>query len=401
MLPASPPDRTAPRLGDTWADSEPPLAARHRAGEAADKPTWRSPELSVVVATLNERDNVVALVTALERALADTHWEVIFVDDDSPDGTAEAVRAIARMNPRVRCLRRIGRRGLAGACIEGMLASSARAVAVMDGDLQHDEMLLPRMLEAVRLGADLAVATRFGQGATAEDGLSPVRALASRIANRVAATLIGTRLSDPMSGFFMIRRDAFDALAPRLSTQGFKLLLDIVASQREPLAIVELPFRFRARNHGVSKLDGVVAMDLAGLLLAKLSGDRLPVRFVLFALVGATGLLVHLAVLKAALSTTAVAFDAAQAMAAYAAMTWNFALNNRLTYRDRRLKGWAALRGLLSFYVVCSVGAVANVGVASWVYGGTPSWWLAGTAGALMGVVFNYAASSAVTWRQR
>jgi dolichol-phosphate mannosyltransferase len=362
---------------------------------------WTSPELSVVVATLNERDNVAALIGALERALAGTHWEVIFVDDDSPDGTAEVVRAIARANPRVRCLRRIGRKGLAGACIEGMLASSARAVAVMDGDLQHDEALLPRMLEAVRLGADLVVATRFGEGGTAETGLSPVRAWGSRVANRTAAMLLGTRLSDPMSGFFMIRRDTFDALAPRLSTQGFKLLLDIVVSQREPLAIVELPFRFRVRQHGVSKLDGIVAMDLAGLMLAKLSGDRLPVRFVLFATVGATGLLVHLAALKALLGTTSIAFDAAQALAAYAAMTWNFALNNRLTYRDRRLRGWGALRGLLSFYVVCSVGAVANVGVASWVYGGSPSWWLAGTAGALMGAVFNYGASSAITWRQR
>ena len=121
----------------------------------------------------------------------------------------------------------------------------------------------------------------------------------------------------------------------------------------------------------------------------------------LFALVGASGLLVHLIVLRALVDTSGVESDGAQTCAAYVAMTWNFLLNNRLTYRDRRLHGWQALKGLASFYVVCSVGAVANVGVASWIYRGEPSWWLAGTAGALMGAVFNYAASSIFTWRQR
>jgi dolichol-phosphate mannosyltransferase len=363
--------------------------------------SWQSPELSVVIPTLNERDNVPLLVDQLERALAGTHWEAIFVDDDSADGTAQVVRELARSNPRVRCIRRIGRRGLAGACIEGMLASSALAVAVMDGDLQHDEALLPRMLDSVRAGADLVVATRFAEGGTADAGFSAVRAWGSRLAVAATQRLMGVQLSDPMSGFFVMRREAFEALAPRLSSQGFKLLLDIIASQQAPLRVEEHPYQFRARRHGASKLDSLVVLDLAGLMLAKLSGDRLPVRFLLFAMVGASGLVVHLAALKGALSLAGLGFDLSQAVAAYAAMTWNFVLNNQLTYRDRRLKGWEALKGLVSFYVVCSVGAVANVGVASWVYGGEPSWWLAGTAGALMGAVFNYAASSAITWRQR
>jgi dolichol-phosphate mannosyltransferase len=376
-----------------------------RAGERLAAPgfeTRGSPELSVIIPTLNERENVRHLLARLESALAGIHWEAIFVDDDSPDGTADLVRGLGRADARVRCIRRIGRRGLAGAGIEGMLAASASCVAVMDADLQHDETLLPRMLARLRGGADLVVATRFAPGGSAETGLSAARAWGSRLAGRVARRLVGTPISDPMSGFFMMRQEAFEALAPRLSTQGFKLLLDIVAAQApHPLRIAELPYRFAARRHGASKLDGLVVLDYAGLLLAKLSGDRLPVRFVLFALVGASGLLVHLFALMAALSLARLAFDQAQALAAFAAMTWNFALNNRLTYRDRRLRGRAALTGLLSFYAVCSIGALANVGVASWVYGGQPTWWLAGTAGALMGAVFNYAASSAVTWRQR
>jgi dolichol-phosphate mannosyltransferase len=357
------------------------------------------PLLSVVVPTFNEVENIPLLVARLAAALPGIRWEVIFVDDNSPDGTAAAARQLAQIDPRVRCLRRIGRRGLAGACIEGMLASSAVAVAVMDGDLQHDETQLSRMLARIDHGADLVVGARFSPGGDAAGGLSRVRHLGSRVATLAARRLLGVQLSDPMSGFFMMRRDVFDAVAPRLSTQGFKVLLDIVASCRQPLQVVELPFVFRARRHGRSKLDTLVVFEFLGLLLAKLSGDWLSVRFLAFALVGATGLLVHLWVLRQAL-VLGLAFDWSQMVAAYVAMTSNFVLNNQLTYRDRRLKGLAALRGLLTFYLVCSVGTLANVGVANWIYGTRPSWWLAGTAGAMMGLVFNYAASSVLTWQR-
>jgi dolichol-phosphate mannosyltransferase len=357
------------------------------------------PELSIIIPTFNEAQNVPLLVARLSEALAGIRWEATFVDDNSPDGTAAAARAIACRDARVRCMRRIGRRGLAGACIEGMLASSSPVVAVMDGDLQHDETLLPRMLENVRQGADLVVGTRNAAGGEAPKGLSPWRQFVSRLATQFARRLLGVRLSDPMSGFFVIRRDLFDAMAARLSTQGFKVLLDIVASSPQRLKIVEVPYEFGPRRHGRSKLDSLVVIEYLGLLLAKLTGDRLSMRFVLFSLVGVTGLAVHLLALQQALGF-GVHFDVAQGLAALAAMSSNFILNNQLTYRDRRLRGLAALRGLLTFYAVCSVGTIANVGVAHWVYGGRAVWWLAGTAGAAMGVVFNYAATSVLTWRR-
>jgi dolichol-phosphate mannosyltransferase len=357
------------------------------------------PRLSVVVPTFNEAENLPVLVARLAAVLSGIAWEVIFVDDNSPDGTAAAARRLAQTDPRVRCLRRIGRRGLAGACIEGMLASSAAAVAVMDGDLQHDETQLPRMLACIEQGGDLVVGARFSPGGGATGGLSRVRQLGSRAATVAAKCLLGVQLSDPMSGFFMIRREVFDAVAPRLSTQGFKVLLDIVVTCGQPLRIVELPFVFRPRSHGQSKLDTLVVFQFLGLLLAKFSGDWLSIRFVSFALIGATGVIVHLWALQQALLLD-LTFDWSQTIAAYIAMTSNFVLNNQLTYRDRRLKGLAALRGLLTFYLVCTVGTVANVGVANWIYGTRPSWWLAGTAGALMGLVFNYAASSALTWQR-
>jgi dolichol-phosphate mannosyltransferase len=360
-----------------------------------------TPELSVVVPTFNERDNVTALFRKLETALAGRAWEVIYVDDNSPDGTWDVVRALAREDSRVRCIRRIGRRGLSGACIEGILASSAPCAAVIDADLQHDETQLPKMLALLQGGeADLVVGSRYIEGGRA-DSFDKQRAGFSMLATSVAKKLLRVEIADPMSGFFMIRRDRFEQLAPQLSTQGFKILLDIVATARGSLRIKEIPFSFGSRLHGESKLDSMVALDFLGLVLAKLTGDVVSLRFLLFAMVGSLGLLVHLVALFVALEVFNVPFPEAQACGALLAMTSNFLLNNFLTYRDQRLKGLGILRGMLLFYLVCSVGLVANVGVAFSVYDQEPIWWLAGAAGALMGVVWNYAMSGLFVWRKR
>jgi dolichol-phosphate mannosyltransferase len=360
-----------------------------------------TPELSVVVPTFNERDNVVALFRKLETALAGRAWEVIYVDDNSPDGTWDVVRALAREDSRVRCIRRIGRRGLSGACIEGILASSAPCAAVIDADLQHDETQLPKMLALLQGGeADLVVGSRYVEGGSA-DSFDKQRAGFSMLATSVAKKLLRVEIADPMSGFFMIRRDRFEQLAPQLSTQGFKILLDIVATARGSLRIKEIPYSFGSRLHGESKLDSMVALDFLGLVLAKLTGDVVSLRFLLFAMVGSLGLLVHLVALFVALEVFNVPFPEAQACGALLAMTSNFLLNNFLTYRDQRLQGLGILRGLLLFYLVCSVGLVANVGVAFSVYDQEPIWWLAGAAGALMGVVWNYAMSGLFVWRKR
>jgi dolichol-phosphate mannosyltransferase len=360
-----------------------------------------TPELSVVVPTFNERDNVVTLFRKLETALAGRAWEVIYVDDNSPDGTWDVVRALAREDSRVRCIRRIGRRGLSGACIEGILASSAPCAAVIDADLQHDETQLPKMLALLQNGeADLVVGSRYIEGGSA-DSFDKQRAGASMLATQVAKRVLRVEIADPMSGFFMIRRDCFEQLAPQLSTQGFKILLDIVATARGSLRIKEVPYTFGSRLHGESKLDSMVALDFLGLVLAKLTHDVVSLRFLLFAMVGSLGLFVHLAALFVALEIFNVPFPEAQACGALLAMTSNFLLNNFLTYRDQRLKGLGILRGLLLFYLVCSVGLIANVGVAFSVYDQEPIWWLAGAAGALMGVVWNYAMSGLFVWRKR
>lgn len=357
-------------------------------------------ELAVIVPTFNERDNIVPLLDRLEACLSGIDWEVIFVDDDSADGTAGVVRRIAQQRSHVRVIHRIDRRGLASACVEGVLSSSAPYFAVLDADMQHDETILPAMLETLKADdLDVVVGSRYVDGG----GLGEIaerRKFISRAATKAAGLVVKGDLKDPMSGFFLMRREAFNGAARNLSQQGFKILLDLFASAPQPLRFAELPYEFRSRTHGASKLDSMVAWEYGMLLADKLFGRFIPPRLILFGAVGSLGLLVHMSVLATAL-TAGLQFVLAQTGAVVAAMTFNFTLNNLITYRDQRLRGWAWLRGLISFCVICSVGAVANVGIATYVYANEPIWWLAGLAGALVGAVWNYALSGFFTWKNR
>lgn len=356
------------------------------------------PELCVVVPTFNERDNVRPLVREVAAALEGVAWEMIFVDDDSPDGTAQAVRGIDIHGARVRCLERLGRRGLATACTEGMLASSAPYLAVMDGDLQHDPRVLPQMLELLRSGAaELVVASRYvAGGSTAQWDLK--RRAFSRLATRLGQAIAPAELHDPMSGYFMLRRALLDEVARHLSGLGFKILLDVFASAQRPIAFREVPYVFRARQAGVSKLDTLVAWEYLMLLADKLAGHWVPIRFIAFGAVGAAGVLVHLTVLTAAYRMLGVGFVLAQALATGVSIVFNYSLNNTLTYSDRRRRGARWLTGLISFALVCGVGAVANVSVAAYLFGQHLPWVLAALGGVLTGAVSNYAVSSVYTW---
>src|SRR3984893_332737 len=358
-------------------------------------------ELAVVIPTLNERDNITALVDRLDAVLAGIRWEAVFVDDDSPDGTADLVRELGQWRSNIRCVQRLGRRGLSSACIEGILACSAPFIAVMDADLQHDEALLPPMLATIKeRHLDIVVGTRYTAGGSVGDWQKS-RVLISSLASRLARVVVRTELSDPLSGFFIIERGAFGAAMRELSGQGFKILLDIFASSPRPLAFAELPFHFRRRVAGESKLDTLVAWEYLTLLLDKLAGHLVPVRFLLFAMIGAFGVVTHLGALWLAVYPFGVGFPTGQAAATIIAMTGNFCLNNLFTYRDKRLRGGALITGLLFFYAVCGIGAAANVGIASHLFDANRSWWLAGLGGAAIGAVWNYAMSSVFIWRCR
>ena len=357
----------------------------------------------MVIPTYQERSNVRPIIARLEVVLSGIDWEVVFVDDDSPDGTAEEVRSVAGEKLNVRIYQRIGRRGLAGACIEGILSSVAPIVAVMDGDLQHDEACLVRMYEAMRKypTLDLVIGSRHVADQAAGKALSPLRKWGSDRANALARSVLGIETTDPMSGFFMVRRSSFNTIAIDLQKHGFKILTDMLAVSRGRWTVLELPYAFRKRQRGGSKMGGAVALEFLGLLVSLLTGGVVPVRLALFIMVGCTGLAVQLSVVKLAFLVLGQGFVLAQGVGVFAAMTTNYILNNRLTYRDRSLRGAEFLRGLVSFYSVCSVGALSNVGVAAFVFAAFPNLSVASFLGAVVGALWNFWASLLFTWRAR
>jgi dolichol-phosphate mannosyltransferase len=359
-------------------------------------------ELSVVTPTFNEAENVALLVDAVAAALPGVRWEIIFVDDNSPDGTSDKVRAIAQRDARVRIVHRYGRRGLSGACIEGIMTSSAPFVAVMDSDMQHDETLLGPMLARLKQGdVDLVIGSRYAEGGSTGEW-SKYRLWASHVATRLASRLTrGVPIADPMSGFFMVRREAFATAVPKLSSVGFKILLDLAASTPRPMRVAELPYTFRNRQHGASKLDSLVLWEYFQLLLDKMLGRHVPVRFLSFLMVGSFGVIVHFAVLTLLFAGFGEGFAQAQLIATLVATSNNFFLNNMLTYRDQRLKGRRLFMGWVTFNLVCLTGALANVGVAQWLFAHHNYWAVSALAGIAVTTVWNYAMSSIFTWKNR
>jgi dolichol-phosphate mannosyltransferase len=356
-------------------------------------------ELAVIIPTFNEAANVAPLLHRLALALAGIRWEAVFVDDNSPDGTANIVREIAVTNPQVRIVQRIGRRGLTSAVVEGMLATAAPVLAVIDGDMQHDETILPKMYDAIASGeADLAVGTRYAQGGGV-GSWNKNRALASRIATRISHWAIKAPLSDPMSGLMAIARPTLMAAIPRMSGMGFKVLLDITASLPDVPRIAEIPYVFKERELGESKAGALVLAEYAALIADKTIGRYIPLRMLSFLAVGGMGVVIHLTLLGISLNI-GQDFLQAEIIAVMGAILFNFTLNNIFTYRDRRLRGLKMVAGFASFCAICSVGAIANIGIGTWVSGTNTKWWLAGLAGTVVGAVWNFAASSFVTWRK-
>lgn len=358
-------------------------------------------DLSIIVPVLNEAANIPILIDRISAALSDLEWEVVFVDDDSSDASRNVLIDLSQINDRVRFITRIGRQGLSTAVIEGALTSHADCIAVMDGDLQHDETLLPEMFKSLRENdADIVVGSRFLESSSLGE-FSAQRERMSRIGNWLSNTVIKTQLTDPLSGFFMISRKRFESVVRELSGTGFKILLDVLSSSNTPMRVKELPFKFGTRIHGESKIDSLVALEFGMMLLDKWFGRWIPPRFFLFTAVGGLGVGIHVAILGLLFKLLDIDFYIAQVVATLVTMAINFSLNNILTYRDRRLHGLGFIKGLLSFYVVCSIGALANFQFAEFLFNKQAHWILAGLGGAVIGAVWNYAMTSIFTWKKK
>ena len=359
-----------------------------------------SQSVSIIIPSLNERENIPIVVERLEALLTGRKWEAVFVDDDSRDGSLEVLMSLARTKPHVRFIRRIGRRGLSSACLEGMASSVADIFAVMDCDLQHDEAILSKMVAAFEEdpSLELAVGTRYAGEGGGVGEWSKVRIFISRLATSLGSLARKTELSDPMSGFFAIRREVFEETVRQMTGKGFKILLDMVLSVGRPLKTQEFSYEFRTRQHGESKLDIVVGFEYLYLLADKIFGRFVPVSFVVYVLAGLSGLFLHLAALGILFRYVGIAFVSAQLTATLVAMVSNFLVNNSVTFRQQRLKGAMLLPGLLAYIAICGLGAIVNVQASEYLFENHIPWWFAGAAGALVGAVWNYAVSTQIVW---
>lgn len=326
-----------------------------------------SRRLSIIVPTYNECRNVVPFIERVKSTLDAFDWEILFVDDNSADGTAQVAFDYARDEPRVRTIIRLDDRGLAKSSIQGMLSARGDLICVMDVDGQHDPVVLSEMVARLeRDNLEIVSAARRLEAANVFEGLSPLRRRLSTIGNWLSGLILGRNLTDPLTGFFVIRRDSFLAVVPRLGDPGFKLLLDILYSNKK-LRHAEVPFDFGKRAHGESKLDTYVIWKFITFLLSKLTGGLLPVSLISFLFVGGSGVFVHFSVLYTALGMS-LSFMAAQTIATLIAATSNFLLNNLLTFQDKRLRGAQKFWGYLKFLAVSAVGIVANVSAATLAY---------------------------------
>jgi len=355
-------------------------------------------ELTIVVPTYNEYESVGPLIIALDSALAGISWEVIFVDDDSNDGTANLVRQYAQEDGRVRCIQRLQRRGLSSACIEGMLASSSPYIAVLDADMQHDETLLPLMLTKLQEdNYDVVVGSRYMDGGDTGE-LVGLRLLFSKMATALSQFLLRLQFTDPMSGFFMLKREFLEGVIRKVYGKGFKILLDLCASSERPIRSIELPYTMRARQLGESKLGIKVTLEFFMLLLYKTSGRLIPGRFIKFSAVGLVGVGVHFVALTLIYLVLGNSFVFSQALGTALAMTNNFILNNQFTYQDQKLRGKQFFIGLIKFYMACSLGAVISVALGGYLHSQLLPWWLAGLIGAVAAAVWNYMSTAAFAW---
>ena len=365
--------------------------------------TLNKPNLSIVIPTYNERENISKILEKLRKTLRNVKYEIIFVDDNSPDGTSDEVKAFMQKSPNINLIHRIGRRGLSGAVIEGIFASNSSLVAVMDCDLQHDETKLLGMLELFKQNnsLDLVIGSRFTEnGEISDRAFSKFRELGSKLVTTIIKKLLNINSTDPLSGFFMVKRDSFLMHSNNLQTQGFKILADFLVTSGKTIKVKEVGYRFKNRVSGESKMSLLTALELISLVLSQIFGGKISIRFILFCMVGVSGIFVQLAT-TGLLMLFSNGFSTSQTVGIVMAMTSNYFLNNYITFQERRLKSIAFFQGLLSFYLICSLGAFANIAVATYLFSLSSNWLVSSFAGAVFGAVWNFTLSSNFTWKSK
>lgn len=362
--------------------------------------------LSLILPTFNEAENLPVLLPKLEEALKTIPHEIIIVDDDSPDGTSRVAQELAEKISDLHVIRRIGRRGLSSAVVEGFLAAKGDVLAVMDADGQHDLTLIPKLYDAVQQGSNVAIGSRYVAGGSVGKW-DERRYMLSRIATNLAKRLCRVMVNDPMSGFFALNRKTFEATLPRLNPKGFKILLDFLVHVPKGTTAKEIPFTFGARMHGESKLSRRVQIEFLEYLYDVTFGRYIPLTFVKYCIVGTLGIVVHVSVyellssiFRNAAGLSLYGFSLSVIGAIETAIIFNFLLNNVWTFAHIKLRGFKMLQGFITFNLACAVGALANYATAAFLFSQGLAELLSVIIGAFVGVFWNYTMNRLMTWRE-
>lgn len=379
-----------------------------------------APVLSIVTPTYNEAENLPLLVEELGSALAGIPYEIVIADDDSPDRTWEVADKLASADHRIQVMRRFHDKGLSAAVLDGMSVARGQYLAVIDADLQHDPSALPRMLDAVRGGAaDVCVGSRSTEGG-GYGNWAASRRLVSWVATFIARVILRVSVSDPMSGFFLVSRRAYEDAAPGINPRGFKILLEFIGRDRS-LRVTEVGYEFRNRVHGETKLNRSVIRSYL-LAVAELRlGRQIDPAFLLYVLVGIVGLGVNSVVFTLAEAAGVPRIDTGLnealdpiygsfVLSVNVSILVLFALNNEFTFWEQRYRGWKLAPAFVVFWLMSLVGTAVHVAVFTYlqsigflfsVIGEGPARTVHNLLGAIVALVINWYLNTTYLWRRR
>lgn len=352
--------------------------------------------LSLILPTYNEAENIPELLPKIKQVLKKVPHEIIIVDDNSPDETWRVAQELAQSAEDVHVIRRVDRRGLSSAVIDGFLAAKGDVLMVMDADGQHDMGKLSELYEAAQKNKGIAIGSRYVKGGSIGEW-DEQRYFMSRMATGMAKKLCKVQVHDPMSGFFAIHRSVFEEVLPRLNPKGFKILLDLLVHVPKSTKTKEIPFTFGTRAHGESKLSRRVQIEFLEYLYDVVFGKYIPLAFVKYCLVGSLGVVVN--VIAFQLFSQVLSFSMAVVAAIETAIISNFWMNNVWTFSHVQLRGKAIIVGLIKFNAACAVGGLANYAISTYLFAHGVPGMPAVIIGAFTSVLWNYTMNRIFTWR--
>ena len=358
--------------------------------------------ISIIIPTFNEIQNIIPLVQKIKVSLnSKINWEIIFVDDNSPDKTYEKIKSLKKDYSNIKVIKRLNERGLAGAVLTGLNSCSYEQIIIMDADLQHDPIFILKLLNKMYQNeASIVVASRFIKDSKSNN-FHILREIGSKTMIKVFNLFSSIKLYDPMSGFFIIKKDLFLKISKNLSSDGYKILADIILNIPKNVKVSQIPIDFKQRHAGESKMNLKVLWDLLLVIIHSFLKKYVPREYLSYIGVGMIGLSFHVMSLYLLYKIIDISFLISHLIATLIAIFVNYTLNNILTFYNNNLMGIKWLLGLINYYIFCSYGIFISFAIAKTLIGFNFNWFIAGLVGAFTASVWNFSMSKFIIWHKK